>query len=159
MTDLTPQQRACQAYTDSLGLKEGDRVMIQRFHTSRSYGWRNDWVRVMDAAVGKIGTVVKVHDDARGVNVAVGESSWMFPPYVLELLPRKRLRPYTEKELSLLIGEALVPTEDSVSPSLVVEAGGGCVYLCCLGTIVKKSSRELLHWYHFHDRTVCGVEE
>lgn len=159
MPDLTPEQRACQAYTDALGLKKGDRVMIKRFHTSRTYGWRNSWIPAMDSAVGKIGEVVRVRNDAQGIDVGVeGEGIYTYPPYVLEQLPEKKLRTYNNEELRQLIGKALV-FGDTKSPSLVVEVVSGYVLLSVGGQIVKRSSQELLSWKQLPDLTICGVEE
>lgn len=158
---MTPEQRACQAYTDALGLKKGDRVRIQGFHTGHTYGWANEWRTSMDSTLGKIGVVVEVLDSARGVRVAMEHNellSWVYPPYVLARLPEKKVRPYNNEELRQLIGKALV-FGDTKSPSLVVEVVSGYVLLSVGGQIVKRSSQELLSWKQLPDLTVCGVEE
>jgi len=80
--------------------KKGDQVRILRKAKTHERGWGNAWVDPMDAAVGKIGTVVSTafgeqHDmevEVRGL-----PEIWGFPDFVLQKVVRKKVKPVSKK--------------------------------------------------------------
>jgi len=80
--------------------KKGDQVRILRKAKTRERGWENSWVDPMDAAVGKIGTVVSTafggqHDVE--VEVQGLPEPWGFPDFVLQKVVRKKVKPVSKK--------------------------------------------------------------
>jgi hypothetical protein len=65
--------------------KVGDRVKILRKVRTHAQGWQNSWVPYMDEAVGKIGTVVYIHEGKHDVQVQVAgvPDIWGYPAFVL----------------------------------------------------------------------------
>lgn len=69
--------------------KIGDQVRITRRAASHERGWENSWVREMDEAVGKIGTVVSPEklNLLHNVGVELEGREFGYPSFVLELVP------------------------------------------------------------------------
>jgi len=80
--------------------KKGDQVRILRKAKTHERGWGNAWVDPMDAAVGKIGTVVSTafgeqHDmevEVRGL-----PEIWGFADFALQKVVCKKVKPVSKK--------------------------------------------------------------
>lgn len=73
--------------TTPVTFKKGDKVRILRKVADYDQGWKNVWVREMDQAIGKVGTVQYAASGCNDVTVEVpGIDLFGYPEFVLELV-------------------------------------------------------------------------